>query len=1340
VADLQVTLALLLENQAEIARQLAAAGGQAGDDFGRGLSAGAQKAFDELVRQAEKAAKDAGLRFNRVKLQFETAGGEVIPQATLDRIGRVNKGFQEARQAVDAFRSAVVTAGREGDRSFSLLDNAIQGVAFSLTNQLTGAVTQALGSVRGLVGGFLELDGELRLAAAAAGEQGGYERLGAVVDRVGIDAAGTSKQVAELATSLVRAGFSVTEVETALAGVVRGAEATGTGFQSFGNIVGSTLRGFGLEVDQTTRVVDVLVNTANSSNASIEGLGYTFQYTAPIAKALGVSLEDVAAASGLLANAGIDSSVAGTGLRTALQKLQQAAGGASPEVMGLMRGQERLGAVMRRLGADVIDANGKLLPLEQVFLRLKTGMEKLNQADQVQLANVLFGDEAGSKMLAITNQSASAITKMFGDIRNSAGATDTARTAMVGMGLELQQLQGTMDSLGNTIGGVIAAGLRPLVGLANAAAGAISGLPTPIKATGGALLALAAATTAASVSIGALNLVIAQVGGYAALRASIAKVADVITGPLGAGAGILLGLAATAGVLSGAFRETDRTTKTLIQTTVGLGVAIAVLRGIAVAQAVWNERLKVTAVLQAIVNGLSVKGLGQIALAAGVGALAYAGIGALIKETGQETTELSDKARGLKDEIKSLQDQIAEQKRLGLDTTTAEQRLAGLVVQLLAIEAPLDLKLDIRKAEGELKTLRDQLGKLGEGDAGRAPLEAQIKGLERYQALLKAMDTGNGINAFSKPLQEAAKVQQMVKDQIMALTRQKVELPLSAKVQRDRIDQEISNLQQRLDKGQVLIRLRFEEEAAMESLAKVRNAINAAPVTKRDGLVAQEERLLLQIAALRERGVTANRELLAIGRQELSTGQSRKLTAKEKLDIEKANLDTQQSAIRNAQTAASIDAGRLQVVRQIADAYASLAKAQEDFEKSQFDVSRARNRRAIGEAEQNVKRLLDQGYSPQGNTVQNAVRQVNQLRQQGAEIEYRAMEAGIKAAAQRFAIERQTLALKQAAQEMELQAGIRSARQNVLQERQKLVQLQAEGAKGGLTPGEQAANTEQVRLQRESVRLANEGYGAKVNEARAYRGILELERQTQQMQQGATANQARAAAAAEGWEGSLSKALDQLDNAAYQSGVAARETKVLVGTIQAGDGPIKKIYETIYQLPEPIDMVNKALDTMAEGFATANKHAQALKTTVEALSNAPQSRWAGGGVTPGVGYQVNELGAESFLSSGGILSLIRAPAYGTWSPPSPGMVLPAGLTARLDALGAFEAGGIAPQRLAAIEPPPSSGSTGKGQAVALGRLQRSIDRLEGTMRSYSPAVTVNLPNNAGMLHTLQSFR
>ncbi|MGA1114838.1 MAG: hypothetical protein ACO3TI_07850, partial [Aquiluna sp.] len=102
MADLQVSLGFLLENVGDVARELERAGGLAGADFGKGLNAGSQKAFNDLVSAADKAAKEAGLKFNRTTFEFRKPTGEFISKADLDSISRANKGFAEARQAVDA--------------------------------------------------------------------------------------------------------------------------------------------------------------------------------------------------------------------------------------------------------------------------------------------------------------------------------------------------------------------------------------------------------------------------------------------------------------------------------------------------------------------------------------------------------------------------------------------------------------------------------------------------------------------------------------------------------------------------------------------------------------------------------------------------------------------------------------------------------------------------------------------------------------------------------------------------------------------------------------------------------------------------------------------------------------------------------------------------------------------------------------------------------------------------------------------------------------------------------------------------------------------------------------
>ena len=1352
MADLQVSLALLLENQAEIARELAKAGGQAGADFGRGLSAEAQKAFNDLVSQAERAAKEAGLRFNKVRLQFETVSGDVIPQKTLDQIGKVNRGFAEARQAVDAFKSATTAATRESAAGMNLLEAAVTGVAVSLTSRLTDAAGTALGSVKGLVQGFLELDGELRLASAAAGETGGYQRLSQIVDRVGIDAAGTTKQVAELATSLVRAGFSISEVEGALAGVVRGAEATGTGFQAFGDIVGNTLRGFGLEVDQTARVVDVLTNTANSSNASIEGLGYTFEYTAPIAKALGVSLEDVAAAAGLMANAGIQASVAGTGLRTGLEKLQQAAGGASPEVLGLVRGQERLQLVMNKLGATVIDASGKLLPLEQVFLRLKTGMEKLNQADQVQLASILFGDDAGSKFLAITNQSSSAISKMFADLRNSKGSTDTARNAMVGMGLELQQLSGTMDSLRNNIGGVMAAGLRPLVQAANAAVGAISGLPKPVKDTGAALVALGIASTGAAISVTALNLVLAQTGGFAGL-AIAARAAGVAVAGIGGSLAIVAAAAVGIALLTGRFAEMDATTKTLVQTTIALGAGVLVFRGIAAAAGiaatglgVLNIQLGRTAVLTALASGAAKGGwLVGLVGAAAAAATVYGVLNNNIKTTGEETEALSSKARELKDQIAQLQKEIADGKRLGIDTTDAQRRVDELYMKLREIERPLELKLSIEKAKSEAKTLKDELGKLSEGDSGRPGLQAKVDGAERYLKLLRQIDRAQSVTDASPVAQQGAKDLAELEKRVNQLLARKLTLPVKAPEQKD-IDKELDIYQRQIDLRKVGIRVAIDREEAVRQLGELQGAIAVALSKGVDPTKLRSQLLPLQIQVRNldlERD-KINKDLAATLNQQVAADGKRVLTAKEQLEAAKGQLTVEQARANLADKIAGQDTARLRAVQQVADAYVNLANAQAALTQSGFDVERSRNSNRLNLAERELQFLRERGASV--GAIQAAEGRVVEIKREGEKIAFRAMKADIEATAQRFEMERKVLALKQAMQVLEQQSAVRASERALLQERSQLVELQRKLVDPQTAPQEKPFINDLVRLQNQSIEATKAQIVFDRQRLVNLPLLLMLESQIQDMQQATVANQKRSAAAGKewgavwsdagrSWEKPLGEALNKLDMAA---GSVDRLQKVLVGTIQGGNGPVEQIYAAAADLPEPLKNATDAARQLGDGFAYANEQIQPLLQSVAKLANAPSARWAGGGVDPGGKYQVNELGTESFLSRSGALSLIHAPAYGSWSPPSPGMVLPAGLTARLDAMGAFSGGAPAPV-LAGIAPAMGSGGSGQ-QVAALGRLQRSIDALENTMRSYDPAVTVNLPGNAGLLNTLQGFR
>jgi TP901 family phage tail tape measure protein len=483
----------------------------AGANVGRALSgriapdvsAAMRTGMQAAVQEATVAAKAIGLVFNKSQLRFEGASGQIVPEGTLDSLGQLNTRFAAARQGLTQF----VPVAQETKKSLteiagesSLLQGAIGGLSFALTNSLIAGFQGAIQAMGSLITQYGELDTEIRRSAAIAGEVGGYDALNAVITEVGIAASGSIMDVAGLARVITSTGFSVQETADALPGIVRGAEATSTSYETMGSTVATVLRAFQINVNDTEKVVDVLTQTSFKSGASIMDLQYAFSYAAPVAKALNITLEDTAATIGLLTKAGIGASVAGTGLQTGLVRLQKAAAGASGESLGLSRGQERLANGMQMLGASVVKANGDLLPMDQVLINLKQSLDSFDTQDKVQITSALFGDAGGTKFLGILNQSSASIRKMFSDIRNSDGSTDKAREEMQGFRLNVQQLEETLNTLAIGGGAVVGTALNPLITVLNQLFGAVLSIPAPVRNVGAALILLASGAVAARVA------------------------------------------------------------------------------------------------------------------------------------------------------------------------------------------------------------------------------------------------------------------------------------------------------------------------------------------------------------------------------------------------------------------------------------------------------------------------------------------------------------------------------------------------------------------------------------------------------------------------------------------------------------------------------------------------------------------------------------------------------------------------------------------------------------------------------------------------------------------------
>ena len=417
--------------------------------------------------------------------------------------GNTTKGLREHIRALTLLRDRTDIGGKAYKRLGTQIDTlkrklkGLDGQAASTGQKLAGLLaTVGMGRIlRGVVGKASNYQAEVTKAAAIEGG-GNNAQIEQAISSTAQVAAGTPTEVAELATSLARAGFDANEISNSLNGIVTGAEATGVAFADMGSIVSNNLRAFGLETTKTNDLVDILVATANSSNQTIQDLGESLKYAAPIARSLGISVNDTAGLVALLANIGIKGSDAGTALRSSLTRLQMAASGANGELLNLTKGNEKLTKAFSHLGAEILDANGNLKPMDEVITTLRDKLQNFSKGQQQEITKALFGQQQASKMLALINQTDIDVEKLFTTIRESGGMSAETRKNMDSFALTTKVLGGNFEVLTNQIGGAFISVLDPLAKILNELLTDFSKLPKPIKDFGAGLAAAGIAAIA----------------------------------------------------------------------------------------------------------------------------------------------------------------------------------------------------------------------------------------------------------------------------------------------------------------------------------------------------------------------------------------------------------------------------------------------------------------------------------------------------------------------------------------------------------------------------------------------------------------------------------------------------------------------------------------------------------------------------------------------------------------------------------------------------------------------------------------------------------------------------
>lgn len=420
----------------------------------------ADKAMNETVKSAEKLEKSSarsGKSIERAGQQFAGASRKVAnntnalkenkSQASNAERGQNNLG-NSAKKAGDEFKNQ---KSKVDDTTKSLhgFKSSVEKVKDTIKTVGAAYLASKLYDIgKAAIATGMEFDKQMSGVQAISGATAGqFKRMRDQAIDLGATTTKSASEVAAGQTEMAKAGYSVNQIMAAMPGLISASAASGEDMGRTTEVVTAALNGFQMSAKSAGHISDVLAQTANATKADINDLGYAFKYAATPAHTLGYSLESVAAATGIMTDAGLAGEQAGTSLRMALISLASPTKAASKE--------------LDSLGVKVKDSHGNMLPFNDIIRQLSKSTSKMGNAAKLAAMSTIFGTEAASGMLAVVNAGPEKLDKLTKSLKNSDGASKKAADTMQdNLAGSVEQMKGAFESAAISVSDVLTPTIR----------------------------------------------------------------------------------------------------------------------------------------------------------------------------------------------------------------------------------------------------------------------------------------------------------------------------------------------------------------------------------------------------------------------------------------------------------------------------------------------------------------------------------------------------------------------------------------------------------------------------------------------------------------------------------------------------------------------------------------------------------------------------------------------------------------------------------------------------------------------------------------------------------------
>lgn len=412
----------------------------------------------ELLAQKQKLLKDAVQetkeKLDTLKTAAEQANTALangdISQSQYDALQReiveTEKELEKLEQQANESATALQKIATDGEK-LKTMGNNVSAVGQKFL-PVTAGVT-ALGTAA--VKTAADFDSAMSKVAAVSGATGkDFDKLKAKAREMGSKTKFSASQAAEAMNYMAMAGWNTEDMLGGIEGVMNLAAASGEDLATTSDIVTDALTAFGLSSKKSGHFADVLAAASSKANTNVSMMGETFKYCAPIAGSLGFSVEDTAEAIGLMANAGIKSTQAGTSLRT---------------IMTSLSGDVKIcGKNIGEVSIATTNADGSMRDLSDILGDCRKAFSGLSESEKAAAAESLVGKNAMSGFLALMNAGEGDIDSLSKAIENCDGkAAEMSGTMQDNLEGQLTILKSQLEELAISFGELLMPAIRQIV-------------------------------------------------------------------------------------------------------------------------------------------------------------------------------------------------------------------------------------------------------------------------------------------------------------------------------------------------------------------------------------------------------------------------------------------------------------------------------------------------------------------------------------------------------------------------------------------------------------------------------------------------------------------------------------------------------------------------------------------------------------------------------------------------------------------------------------------------------------------------------------------------------------